>query len=227
MPNENIIRSEMGKLKNKVKLLIFTDIKANLDGIKTRKSYSCESLMNLINKLRDYSEDKLTYKEISIEENKEVVEKFNVSKVPTIIFVDEQERDVIRYAGEPTGNEFVPFLRSLQIFSGVNSYYKDSIQENLKKIPGGTIKVFESDTCQYCPQIIPLVNEFATLSKGKIKSIIIDVNANPDLAQRYNVMGIPHTVINDKDSIIGLVNYQDLLEKLTKGIRQDLGGMYG
>ncbi len=226
MPNENVIRSEMGKLKNKVKLLIFTDIKANPDGTKTRKSFSCESLMNLMNKLRDYSEDKLTYKEISIEENKEVVEKYKVSKVPTIIFIDDSDNEVIRYAAEPAGNEFVPFLKSLQIFSGTSSYYRDSIQTNMKNISASNVKVFVTDSCQFCPTVVPIVNEFATFSKGKIISIIIDVNANPILAQKYNVMGVPHTIINDKDFIIGMYSASDLMDKLTKG-KQDLGGMYG
>ena len=48
---------------------------------------------------------------------------------------------------------------------------------------------------------------------------------NPDIALEYNVQGVPHTLINEKDQISGMVTLQDILEKLTKG-KRDFDGMY-
>ena len=66
---------------------------------------------------------------------------------------------------------------------------------------------------------------FSIVSKGKVSVEIIDVDANPDIAMKYQVQGVPHTIINDKDHIYGMFTPQELLEKLTKG-KRDLGGMY-
>ena len=43
--------------------------------------------------------------------------------------------------------------------------------------------------------------------------------------QQYQVQGVPHTVVNEKEHIYGMFSPQDFLDKLTKGQR-DFGGMY-
>ncbi len=87
------------------------------------------------------------------------------------------------------------------------------------------IKLFMTLSCPYCPSVIPILNLFALLSKGKIKSEIIDITLNPDIAMKYNIQGVPHAMINEKEHIVGMFSPQDLLDKLTKGQR-DFDGMY-
>ena len=72
---------------------------------------------------------------------------------------------------------------------------------------------------------MPITNIFATLSDGKIKVDIIDINANQDIAMKYQIQGVPHTMINEKEHIYGMFSPQDLLDKLTKG-KRDFDGMY-
>jgi hypothetical protein len=47
-----------------------------------------------------------------------------------------------------------------------------------------------------------------------ITASVIEANEYPDLAQRYNVYGVPRTVINEKDAIEGAVPPNTLLERV-------------
>lgn len=223
--NQELLQIEMKKLKDIVTLKVFTDFKSQEDGTRTRHCMACESTVNLLNALADYSDGNLIIEEYSTEENEDIAEKYKVTRIPTILFLDENDGEVIRYTAEPSGAELVPFIKSLQNFSGVSSYYKDAIITNLRKMTKSDIKLFITHTCPYCPAVVPVLNEFAMLSKGKIKVEIIDINANQDVAMKYQIQGVPHTMINEKEHIYGMFTPQDLLEKLTKG-KRDFDGMY-
>jgi len=226
-PNElNNIKREMAKLKDTVVLKLFTDFKTQDDGSKVRKCMACEGTYELLKTLADYSNGKLIIEEISTEENEEEAIKFNVSRIPAILFVDENEKEIIRYLAHPTGSEFVPFLNSIQYFSGVRPYYADQIITHLEKIKKSNMKIFITPTCPYCPATVPVLTLFAIVSKGKITSEIIDVNLNPDIGRKYQVQGVPMTVINEKEIIQGMFSPQDLLDKLVGSKGRDFGGMY-
>ena len=221
----NNIKNELSKIKNKVVLKIFTDYKTLEDGTKKRTCMACEGTHNLLKTLSELSNGKLFYDELSIEENQEETERYKVERIPAILFVNENGKEIIRYSANPSGSEFVPFLNSIQYFSGVRPYYTDQIQTHLKKIAKSNMKIFITPTCPYCPATVPVVTLFAIVSKGKITAEVIDVNLNPDIAMKYQVQGVPHTIVNEKEHIYGMFSPQDLLDKLTKGQR-DFGGMY-
>ena len=221
----NNVKNELSKLKEKVVLKLFTDFKTQDDGTKKRMCMACEGTHNLLKTLSDLSEGKLDFEEVSTEEDVEETERYNVQRIPAILFVNEKGKEIIRYSANPSGSEFVPFLNSIQYFSGVRPYYTDQIQTNLKKISKSNMKIFITPTCPYCPQTVPVLTLFAIVSEGKVSAEVIDVNLNPDIAMKYQVQGVPHTVINEKENIYGMFTPQDLLDKLTKGQR-DFDGMY-
>ncbi|MFX1375649.1 MAG: thioredoxin family protein [Promethearchaeota archaeon] len=222
----NNIKREMSKLKNTVVLKLFTDFKIQEDGSRLRKCMACEGAYELLKTLEEHSNGKLKVEEISTEENEEETERYKVYRIPTILFVDENDKEIIRYLAHPTGSEFVPFLNSIQYFSGVRPYYADQIITHLKKIKKSNMKIFITPTCPYCPMTVPVLTLFSIVSQGKILSEIIDVNLNPDIGAKYQVQGVPMTVINEKDIIHGMFTPQDLLDKLVGSKDRDFGGMY-
>ncbi|MEJ2248757.1 MAG: thioredoxin family protein [Candidatus Lokiarchaeota archaeon] len=221
---EKIIKNEMSKLRDKVTVKIFTDYKIN-DGKKTRRCMACNTAINILDTLAKFSDGKFEFEEISTELDEQISEKYKIKRIPTILFLNKNDKEIIRYSAIPDGNELVPFIRSIQYYSGVSPFYKDQVKTNLKNISNSDIKLFVTQTCPYCPQVLPIVTLFAIVSNGKIKSEIIDINANQDVAAEYQISGVPHTLINEKEHLYGMFNPQDLLEKLTKG-KRDLGGMY-
>ena len=219
------VKLEMSKLKGKVTLKLFTDFKTQEDGSRKRACMSCEGAYDLLKTLEELSNGNLVIEEISIEENQEEAKKYKVTRIPAIIFVNDDDKEIIRYSAHPTGSEFVPFLNSIQYFSGVRPYYADQILTHLKKIDKSEMKIFITPTCPYCPATVPVLTLFAIVSKGKITAEVIDVSLNPDIARKYDVQGVPLTVVNETERIVGMFTPQDLLDKLTKGQR-DFGGMY-
>ena len=52
------------------------------------------------------------------------------------------------------------------------------------------------------------------VANPNITASVIEANEYPDLAQRYEVYGVPRTVINETDAIEGAVPPDNLLEKV-------------
>lgn len=205
--------------------MIFTDVKDQPDGTKKRWCMSCDATAELLERLSQFSGGKLNIEEYSIEDNKEMADKYNVNKIPTILFIDDEGRDVIRYLGNPLGAEMAPFVQSLLYFSGVRSYYDDAVIGNLKNMQKSKLRLFITLTCPYCPGVVPIVNLFAILSRGRVKAELIDINVNQEYALKYNVQAVPHVMINDNQHLFGVFTPQDLLDKITQG-KRDFGGMY-
>ena len=227
---EKIIKKEMEKLKNRIVLTVFTDFITNKSEKERRRTIESERVLGILNKLEELSQGKLNIKELSIKENQDKTEMYNIRNIPTIMFQSSENnnnnnKELIRYTANLEGNQLIPFLKSVLYYSGVNPFYKDQIITNLKNIKRSEITLFISQTCAYCPQVIPIVNSFAIISNGKIKVEIIDVNAHPDIAMKHKISGVPHTIINKKKHLYGLFSPQDLLDNLTMG-KRDFSGMY-
>lgn len=52
------------------------------------------------------------------------------------------------------------------------------------------------------------------IANPQITAVVVEANEYPDLAQRYNVYGVPRTVINETDAIEGAVPAGNLLERV-------------
>ncbi|MCK5252403.1 MAG: thioredoxin family protein, partial [Thermoplasmata archaeon] len=64
------------------------------------------------------------------------------------------------------------------------------------------IQVFVSPTCPYCPQMVRAAHKFAILNPF-ITADMVEITEFPQLVQKYDVMGVPKTIINEEFSIEG------------------------
>ncbi|MHA2049537.1 MAG: thioredoxin family protein [Promethearchaeota archaeon] len=214
---KEIIKAEMAKLSKPVKLKVFTSQKVQADGTKIKACMDCGQFMALLRVYEENSNGMLTIEEMSIDDNPEFAKKYDISRVPTILFIDNEGNEIIRYLAAPKGGEIQPFIQSLFTFAGMPNYYEATIKQNLSRIEPSTIKVMITETCPYCPQVVQIVNNFASASGGKIRSIIIDIAANPDIGQYYDASGVPYTIINDKKTLVGMVGAPEILRALIGG----------
>ncbi|MHA2339811.1 MAG: thioredoxin family protein [Candidatus Hodarchaeales archaeon] len=211
---KEIIKTEMTKLTKPVKLKVFTSQKIQPDGSKIKACMDCGQFMALLKVYEENSNGMLTIEELSIDDNPEFAKKYDISRVPTILFIDDNEREIIRYLAAPKGGEIQPFIQSIFTFAGMPNYYESAIKQNLERIPPSTIKIMMTETCPYCPQVIAISNSFALASEGKIRTVIIDIIANPDIGQYYDAAGVPYTIINDQKTIVGMVGAPEILKAL-------------
>jgi thioredoxin reductase (NADPH) len=126
----------------------------------------------------------------------ELARKWDVDRSPSLLIAP--ERVNIRWIGAPMGEEGRTFLETL-IFVGLGkSNLNDQTSKVLKKIDTPRrVKVFVSATCPYCPQ--QAVNGVrAAIEKPDLVSLeIIDIQCNPDLANRYSAHSVPQTFTNE------------------------------
>jgi glutaredoxin-like protein len=156
--------------------------------------------------------------------DKELAQSLAVDKIPATLVLGEGDQDYgIRFYGIPSGYEFTSLLEAI-LLVGTGSFelsqgtlsFLDGLEEPLH------MQVFVTPTCPYCPQAVMLAHMLAFAS-GKIKADMVEVAEFPHLGQRYQVMGVPRTVINENTYIEGAVPEQMLLEKLKVAVRQPAG----
>jgi thioredoxin 1 len=78
---------------------------------------------------------------------------------------------------------------------------------------------FWAEWCGPCKTIAPILNEIATEQAGKLRVAKLNVDDNPDVARRFDVMSIP-TLIVFKDGepakrMVGAKGKGQLLEELS------------
>ena len=115
---------------------------------------------------------------------------------PTIVF--DPDHYNIRWLGAPMGEEAKIFLEALLRIGTQKPGLNEQAAAVLNKIDAPrSVKVFVSPSCPYCPQ--QALNALkAAVGKPELISLeIIDIQANPDLADRYNAQSVPQTFSDD------------------------------
>ncbi len=91
---------------------------------------------------------------------------------------------------------------------------KESFETEVLKAEGKVLVDFFADWCGPCKMLSPIVDEVAEENHG-IKVCKINVDDEPELAMRYNVMSIPTLVViqngEEINKSVGLVSKEDIL----------------
>jgi thioredoxin reductase (NADPH) len=122
--------------------------------------------------------------------------KYGIDRSPTLLLFP--ERYPVRWLGAPIGEEGRTFFEALFLMGSGKSGLSEQSTKILKRIDSHrSIKVFVSATCPYCPQ--QAVNALkAVIEKPDLLSLeIIDIQCNPDLADRYDAQNVPQTYANE------------------------------
>lgn len=127
---------------------------------------------------------------------------YNITKAPAMAIVGKRDYG-LRYYGIPSGHEFSTLLYGIQRASIGEP---DLDPPTLSYLNGLTepvnIQVFVTPTCPYCPRAAILAYDMAVAS-DKVVADVVESMEFPDLANRFNVMGVPLSVINDTGRVEG------------------------
>lgn len=141
-----------------------------------------------------------------------------VDKIPAILMADADGRDLgIRYYGLPGGYEINSFLTTLVEASGKREPLSPQASSRLAGIEKDVrIQVFISPTCPYCPAAVIAAHRLA-MEHQRIVADMVDAALYPHLIQRYGVSGVPHTVVNETQHLVGAQPVEKLLDAIEKG----------
>lgn len=130
------------------------------------------------------------------EDNPPEIEKYGVERYPTILLHGDEEYKVI-FTGIPSGYEFGSLVEDILDISARKVTLKPENFEKVKKIDKPIhIKVFVTPTCPYCPGAVRMAHKLA-MANPNIIGEAIEATEFPLLSQKYFVMGVPKTVINE------------------------------
>jgi glutaredoxin-like protein len=159
------------------------------------------------------SDDQVTLDVLNLVLDKEKAAEHGVDRVPAII-VSASGHQRIRYYGAPLGNELPTLADAIRMTITGDTTLTEQTRARLKALKkAARIQVFFTPTCVYCPRMIALANQIA-IESPLVSTTAIDATEFPDLVRRYNVTGVPKTIINDSIEIMGTASEEELVAAL-------------
>lgn len=182
------------KLKDEVRLVMFTQ---------EIECANCRETRELVQEIAELS-NKIKAEIHNFVKDDEKAKKYKINKVPAVAMTGKKDYG-IRYYGVPLGYEFKAFIDNIINISNGATNLTEETKRKLKSISKPVhIQVFVTLTCPYCSTAASLAHKFA-LENDLVRADVIDVSEFPHLGQKYSVMGVPKTVINEQIEIVGAV----------------------
>jgi len=190
---KKIVLDEFQKLKEQVRLIFFTqEIECNF----------CAEAKSVISQVAELS-DKIKLEIYNYQLDKPEVEKYKIEQIPALVILAGDHDFGFRFYGTPMGYEFTVLIQMIIIASQRDSGLQPKTRELLKKIDNDLeLKIFVTPTCPYCPRAGVSAGRFA-YENNLIKVSIIETAEFPHLVQKYNVMGVPKILVNEKIEFTG------------------------
>jgi glutaredoxin-like protein len=138
---------------------------------------------------------------------------YGVDKVPAIVIVAEKNYR-LKYYGFPFGYEFQTLVEGLVNVSTGKTNLTTKAKELLHEVRSPVhIQVFVTLTCPHCPVAATTSHKFA-IENDFVSADVVDVGEFSYLALKYEVMGVPKVVINQKVEFVGVLAEDLFLEHL-------------
>jgi glutaredoxin-like protein len=221
--NENIerqIRQAFEALINPVKIIMFTQ-GDDVPGCET-----CADTRQLLAEVSALS-DKITLEVHDFAREMQLAEQYRIDKIPAAAILSggdapdgapsSDPKDYgIRLYGVPAGYEFSTLIEDILMVSRQKPVLSAKTLDELKKLTQPVnIQVFVTPTCPYCPRAVVLAHQLAMVS-DLITASMVEANEFPHLSNKYQVYGVPRTVIEDVIHVEGAIPEAMLVEELMK-----------
>jgi glutaredoxin-like protein len=124
----------------------------------------------------------------------------------------------VRFLGMPTGLELGTLLSALLDVASGESGLSPATKEALQDLRDDVfIRVFVTPTCPFCPRAARTAVQMA-IESPHVTADVIEANEFPELADRYEVRGVPKVVVNDTVSFVGAQPEMHFLESVRRAV---------
>jgi glutaredoxin-like protein len=201
------VKKELSGLAAPVRLIMFTQ---------EFECQYCAETRKLVEEVAELSE-LVTAHVYDFVADKEEAERLGIDKIPAIAVVGAEDYGV-RFYGIPSGYEFASLLHAIKLVASGEAALAQDTADVLDSLETPVhIQVFVTPTCPYCQNSVILGHRMAVASE-MVRAEMVEATEFPHLAMRYQVMGVPRTVINDTVHIEGAVPEQVMLAKLQEAV---------
>jgi glutaredoxin-like protein len=208
-----------GELENKVTILLFSQEQSRLvlpDSLKGQDCFFCKETKQLLEEVKALS-DKIELLVYDYTADKEKVAEYKIDKIPATVIMGDKDCG-IRFYGIPSGYEYTSLVEAIADVSRQRTELSPQTKDALKSIDNNIhIQVFVTPTCPYCTTAVRLGHQFA-LESPWIRADMVESTEFPHLANRFNVYGVPKTVVNETISFEGAVPEEEFLAQVLKAV---------
>ena len=205
------VREALAELDAPVKLVVFTQGEGG-----ALECAMCAETRGLIEEVAALSA-KISVEIRDFVADSEVAETYGIDKIPAVAIVREGDAPAdygVRLFGIPSGYEFGTLIEDIRLVSSGDPALSDATLAELATLSSPvTIQVFVTPTCPYCPRAVLLAHRLAMASE-LVTASMVEATEFPQLSNRYQVYGVPRTVINDVIHVEGAVPESMLITKL-------------
>jgi glutaredoxin-like protein len=197
------VEEAFADLKTPVQLIVFTQ---------TLECMYCRENRELLEEVASVS-DLVSVQVYNFVTNADKVEEYGIDKIPAVALIGQEDYG-IRFYGIPAGYEFTTLIHTIRLLGGAGSQIDDESLQKIAELPEPVhMQVFVTPTCPYCPTAVVAAFEMAYVSPN-IRADGIESSEFPHLAVKYQVAGVPQTVINENTVIEGAAPPALLIEKI-------------
>jgi glutaredoxin-like protein len=201
--DQQFVQNLFENIQDNVKLIMFTQ---------ELECMYCRETRQILEEVAGLS-DKIDLTIYNFQVDKEMADKYNIDKIPATI-VEGKKDYGIRYYGIPSGYEFSSLLEDIVDVSRNDSGFSPESKAMLGKIDSPVhLQVFVTPTCPYCPKAVRMAHK-AAIENDNITADMVEATEFPHLAMRYDVKGVPRTIIGEDYPVEGAVSEKELVEKI-------------
>lgn len=200
---KELVNQQLGDLVGPVRLVMFTQ---------DFECQYCAETRQLVEEVAELSEQ-ITAEIYDFVADEAKAKELGVDKIPAIAVLGEEDYG-IRFYGIPSGYEFTSLLEAIQTAATSEPDLGEETLDALVKLSEPVhIQVFVTPTCPYCPQAVVL-GHYMAVASPMVRADMIEAQEFPHLITKYQVMGVPRTVINESTHLEGAAPEPMVLEKL-------------
>ena len=147
-----------------------------------------------------------------------LAEEYGVDKIPATIVVGDRDYG-IRYFGVPAGYEFTSLIEDVLMVGRRDAGLAPATAAALATLAKPVhLQVLVSPSCPYCPRAVRTAHQFAMASEH-VTADMVEVTEFPHLTVKYQVQGVPTTVVNETATLVGAQPESAVLEKVLAAAR--------
>ncbi|MDA4121836.1 MAG: thioredoxin family protein [Thaumarchaeota archaeon] len=125
------------------------------------------------------------------------------------------------YVGTPGGRQLKSLVEDIIDASRGRAEMDRDALNTIRRVEAETvIKVFVTPFCAYSPSVVRVAHRFA-IENPHVVAMMIETVEFPELVKRYNIVGVPRTVINERLVFDGAPSEKAFAEKVLEGSRLD------